>query len=390
MKKRVLLLATCFGEWKGGLYYVKNMLFALLQYEKSVKNLQIFILVDKENYEVFNSFENDYDNVVVILNRRTAMTEGLKKVRKIICTTIFHKPIVWDISSGIMEKYGIDVVFPLQKSDFFYDSKGISWIPDFQYIHYPEFFSTEELLIREQTNSEIAKNHKKLILSSHDAYRDFCNLYPNCKEGVYVVPFVSAIDMDFLSKCEDNEILKKYRVPRKFFIVSNQFWRHKNHETLFEAVRILKEEYYTPISLICTGQLINKRNPEYAEKLVKYISDNGLEDEIKIIGLISREEQLKLINMSVALIQPSLFEGWGTSVEDAKTLGKRIIMSDIAVHYEQKNDDCFIFERLSPTDLARVMLQVWNDHDYVCHTKYDYRKQAAIYGESFYNIIMTF
>ena len=38
---------------------------------------------------------------------------------------------------------------------------------------------------------------------------------------------------------------------------------------------------------------------------------------------------------SLALINPSYFEGWSTSVEEAKSLGKRVILSDIPVHREQ-------------------------------------------------------
>ena len=41
------------------------------------------------------------------------------------------------------------------------------------------------------------------------------------------------------------------------------------------------------------------------------------------------------MRQSVAVLQPSLFEGWSTTVEEAKSIGKTILLSDIPVHREQ-------------------------------------------------------
>ncbi len=44
---------------------------------------------------------------------------------------------------------------------------------------------------------------------------------------------------------------------------------------------------------------------------------------------------LVLLAHAVAVINPSRFEGWSSSVEEAKALGKPLIVSDIPVHREQ-------------------------------------------------------
>ncbi len=38
---------------------------------------------------------------------------------------------------------------------------------------------------------------------------------------------------------------------------------------------------------------------------------------------------------STALINPSQFEGWSTTVEEAKSLGVKMLLSDLEVHKEQ-------------------------------------------------------
>ena len=49
-------------------------------------------------------------------------------------------------------------------------------------------------------------------------------------------------------------------------------------------------------------------------------------------------ELLVLMQGARALINPSRFEGWSTSVEEARTLGVPMLLSSIAVHREQAGD----------------------------------------------------
>ena len=63
------------------------------------------------------------------------------------------------------------------------------------------------------------------------------------------------------------------------------------------------------------------------------------------------------------LIQPSLFEGWGTVLEDAKVLDKTVLLSDIPVHREQMNEKCTLFEPHDADELARLIVYNWEKTD---------------------------
>jgi glycosyltransferase involved in cell wall biosynthesis len=62
---------------------------------------------------------------------------------------------------------------------------------------------------------------------------------------------------------------------------------------------------------------------------------------------------------ATALINPSLFEGWSTAVEEAKSIGKRIILSDISVHREQNPDGGIFFNPNNSTELANILQEIW-------------------------------
>ena len=57
-----------------------------------------------------------------------------------------------------------------------------------------------------------------------------------------------------------------------------------------------------------------------------------------------------------AIIQPSLFEGWSTVVEDARALGRPIIASDIPVHREQLGKDATFFSPHDVKSLAAAII----------------------------------
>ena len=69
----------------------------------------------------------------------------------------------------------------------------------------------------------------------------------------------------------------------------------------------------------------------------------------------------KLFRRAAAVIQPSLFEGWSALVEDARTLGKRIYVSDIPVHREQQPTDGVFFHPDRPEELAELVARDWPD-----------------------------
>ena len=80
-----------------------------------------------------------------------------------------------------------------------------------------------------------------------------------------------------------------------------------------------------------------------------------VKNNIKLLGFVGREEQLCIMKNARFIVQPSLCEGWGTVLEDAKVLDKRVLLSDIPVHREQKNEKCTLFDPHQPEQLADLI-----------------------------------
>jgi glycosyltransferase involved in cell wall biosynthesis len=68
-----------------------------------------------------------------------------------------------------------------------------------------------------------------------------------------------------------------------------------------------------------------------------------------------------LLRVSTALINPSRFEGWSTTVEEAKAFGVPMILSDLDVHREQTGGTARYFRTDDPAALADHLARMAND-----------------------------
>ena len=96
---------------------------------------------------------------------------------------------------------------------------------------------------------------------------------------------------------------------------------------------------------------------------------------------------------SAAVINPSLFEGWSTTVEEAKALDLNIILSDIPVHREQNPDRSIFFNARDPEQLAVILLEtVRNTHtgkktEHLEHIPEKLHRQKILFAQDYEKIV---
>ncbi|MCL5289522.1 MAG: glycosyltransferase [Firmicutes bacterium] len=195
-----------------------------------------------------------------------------------------------------------------------------------------------------------------MIFSSDCARRDYERFYPHYKSKNFVYSFCTVIDNKNTIKSLEF-LQEKYGLEEKFFYLPNQFWVHKNHMVVFKALDILKKRGHK-IKVVCTGSSHEHRSSRHYEDLMSFIRDKGL-DDVKNLGLLPRDHQYSLYYYAHAVIQPSLFEGWSSIVEDARAFSKVIVLSDIPVHREQNPPGAVYFNPHDEEELAEKLLAVW-------------------------------
>ena len=179
------------------------------------------------------------------------------------------------------------------------------------------------------------------------------------------------------------QLVAKYKIPDKYFIVSNSFTNHKNHFVILEALKLLKQND-PKINFVFTGKMEFKGNEEYIKKIRLMVAENGLEPHVNFLGIIPRQDQLGLMKNSIAVVQPSLFEGWSTVIEDAKSLQVPVIASNLEVNIEQLAEKGQYFSPHDEKALANI-LSSFSSQNNVCEYE-PYNERVRDFAKAFINI----
>jgi glycosyltransferase involved in cell wall biosynthesis len=366
-------------SYNGGVNYYKNVFYALNNYYKDKLEVTLFVpsnLKDKN----LKSFISNANIIKTSIIRRKSFLWFLSK----ICEKLFNYDF---LKKKIVSDANIDIVFYCNNfinlgSKF----KYVNWIPDFQFLHYPQYWTKKQLLLEKKLIEKGSKNSDVVVLSSKDSLNDFLKLNNSTCDRFKVINFVSQIDNNVIF---NSNILDKYSKDQ-FFYLPNQFWFHKNHLTVFKAVKILLEKNIN-IKLLCSGVMKDFRNKDnYISNLLKYVSKNKLQENIIFLGIIPYEDVLGLIKKSIAVINPSFFEGWSSTVEESKSLDKTVILSDIPIHREQNPEKGIFFNPNNPDQLS-VILNKLNDSPPVFDL--DYKKiekklknRTKVFADKYYEM----
>ena len=74
--------------------------------------------------------------------------------------------------------------------------------------------------------------------------------------------------------------------------------------------------------------------------------------------MIPYKDLMDLMYFSIAVINPSKSEGWSSTVEQAKSMGKMVLLSNLKVHKEQLPCRNFYFSPTNQEKLKKKMINL--------------------------------
>lgn len=382
---RIGLIYSYNTDWVAGAYYILNLIQAL---SKVADKDKPHIVILSYSEEEFNSVkETGYPYLEFHQLIRSEMSpsyslleRGINKVSK----KLIKRNLIVKKHTKKRLPIPLDLIFPSPNHIYFSDILNrLFWIPDFQDYFLPQFFSAEEIQSRRQQHQQLSNDGSNIVFSSYDALNHFNDRYPASPAKTFVLQF--AVTHPDYSGIPVASLQSKFSIKQSYFFCPNQVWKHKNHLTVLKAIKMLKDKGVKNILVVFSGKEYDNRNPGVFEELKSYISENGIEENVRFLGFIDRKEQLQLMNNADCVIQPSLFEGWSTSIEDAKAMGQFIIASNLPVHHEQMKQNVLFFEPLNELQLSECFLKV-QEEKRLRLTATDYQKDILKFGNEFVKI----
>jgi glycosyltransferase involved in cell wall biosynthesis/SAM-dependent methyltransferase len=381
---RLIRVGLALGaSWLGSVSYYRNLLNAI----SSLPDRQIepvLLLGERADAGVLEGLPP----VEVIRSRWLDPLTPHWAIRKVWQQTSASDPFL----ERFLRAHHIDV---LSHSDFLGRHAAlpaICWIGDFQHLELPQYFTKAERLYRDRDFRLQCRHATRILLSSHDAQRTLATFDPACVAKSRVLQFVAQPDLGEETP-ELATLRERYGFEDPYFHVPNQFWAHKNHRLILDALALLKGRGQ-PVLVISTGATEDYRQPRYFEQLMADADVLAVHDSFRVLGVVPQADLVGLMTHAIALINPSRAEGWSTSVEEAKSLGKRIILSDIPVHREQAPRDGVYVDPDDPAGLAEAMRQALTTYDAVAERERSSRARRELpdriraFAESYQEIVL--
>ncbi|MDH4236356.1 MAG: glycosyltransferase family 4 protein [Nitrospira sp.] len=331
------------ARWTGGYNYLLNLFRAIRSYEADHISPILFCGDDADDHDL-RAFLELGDTEIV----RSSVFDARKKASHIVRACLFG---VDSHALQVFRRHRVDVVF--ENATFYgrhFPIPTIAWLPDFQHRHLRDQFGLRAYWRRELGYRAQVASGRMIMLSSEDARRDCERFYRSATGRTAVARFASLISDDVI-EADPEKIVQEYRLPSRFFYLPNQFWKHKNHLVVIEALGLLKRQGVDVVVAV-TGNPLDPRHPEHIGRLNSRIESMGLQDHFRILGVVPRRHVIALMQTCAALINPSFFEGWSSTVEEARMLGVPMLLSDIAVHREQMEHHATYFRADDAEGLA--------------------------------------
>ncbi len=180
------------------------------------------------------------------------------------------------------------------------------------------------------------------------------------KEKVEVI--YNALNPIFFEKEQNrNKSLINRSLPKKYFLFIGSLKAHKNLVSLIKAFEKL-EKRYLDVYLVIVGKNMNLKNSINIQKVLD--KNKNLKNKIKIMFDVKDEDLLGIYEKAIALVFPSLYEGFGYPPLEAMSMKCPVIASNRASIPEICCDGALYIEPLDYSSIFSAMKKMIDDKDF--------------------------
>lgn len=221
--------------------------------------------------------------------------------------------------------------------------------------HFPEISINNEFVNREHGYLNIIPRASFVVIGNNEGKRQICKYYNVEEDRVKIIPMVTP---DYVyNQNVDISVLKKYGIePKKYLFYPAQFWPHKNHIRLVKAMKKLKEQG-SDYKLILTGSDVG--NQTYIKQKIK---EYGLENDVLLLGFVTKEEIIALYQNAFALTYASYFGPDNIPPLEAMALKCPVVCSNIVGMREQLSDCALFFDPKNEDSLIEQLKKLEDDN----------------------------
>lgn len=220
---------------------------------------------------------------------------------------------------------------------------------------FPEVSSRGIYASRERHYNNMCRFSQGILVDSEVGKKQVAESYGVESAKIHVLPFVAPKYVRW--NCSNDEPI--YDLPEKFLFYPAQFWEHKNHKKLIEAIALLRHKFLD-VSMVFVGS--RKNGYSSARSLVEKLE---LSKNIHFLGYVPDSEMPKIYRCARAMIMPTFFGPTNIPPLEAHVSGCPAAVSRIYGMTEQLGNAALFFNPSSVTEIADAIERLWTD-DNLC------------------------
>jgi glycosyltransferase involved in cell wall biosynthesis len=331
-------VSTLSGVSYGGVTYFENLLPALADVDKIneyhiyvAKNSPFAALVSQGNFFFHECLQNN------------------KSALKRFLWEQFTLP-------KVLRNMNIDVMFTAKNTDIF--AAGCKTVISIRNVE-PLFYAQHKNNWKLNIFSRLRKLLTRLSVRTSDRIIAVSQSSRNHLEN-FSSKSVGKVDVVYNGNSleKNSQPTEPSKCAAKFILTASKFVAYANQAGLIEGyAQLIRRKPDTPPLWIAGGVL----DRDYFERVKKQIQAYGIEDKVKILGLVPHRRLIELYSHASVFLFPSTLEACPQTLVEAMACGAAIAASNVPPMPEICEDAAIYFEPFDPADIAEKIDRLLSD-----------------------------
>lgn len=274
-----------------------------------------------------------------------------------------------EAGGDLMRRIGVNLLLLLSPN-----LQGFSYrlpfvVPIFDLNHrlqpeFPEVSAFGEYSSREHYYINTCRFATLVLVDSEMGKEDVIRFYGDFidEDRIRILPYYPPFEGRALpDQKELDRVRAKYLLPQRYFFYPAQFWPHKNHKLILQAIKLIADETGDIVPVVFCGAYWTYTMALNFKELMEQAVKFGIADRVRYLGSVPDEDMAALYTLSAGLVMPTFFGPTNIPPLEAWHLGRPVITSDIRGLREQNGDASLLVDPRSPQALAEAMQRLWRD-----------------------------
>ncbi|HEX8775190.1 MAG TPA: glycosyltransferase family 1 protein [Pyrinomonadaceae bacterium] len=253
---------------------------------------------------------------------------------------------------------------------------------------FPEVSAGGEWERREYLFRNAARRALMVLTDSEVGREDVLDIYgeygitPN---RVKVLPFLPAHYLvPATTEIGPAEVRSAYQLPERYLFYPAQFWPHKNHARIVQALRLVEDEYQLKPHVVFCGSRTGSVREQTFREVMTLARELHVERQVHYLGYVPEAEMAGLYMAAVALVMPTFFGPTNIPVLEAWALNCPVVTSDIRGIREQAGDAALLVNPRRVDTIADAVHRLWTDESLRGELIHRGQQRLASYSDADY------